>query len=386
MTHQKDPVEKKVSQFSKRIKHYYRIFKKIIWGFLVVILGALAYKMVPFIYFSTRSIPPIPVSTTLTKSDVWNEEIHVIGSVVAVNAVTVSTELGGMVTKILFNPGDMVKEGDPILIINDEVEQAELKRSKAQLDLSEVTLSRSQKLSKTDVESKANRDRKESEYEEALALVAQAQAVIDKKNIKAPFTGQLGIRQVNLGQYINAGTAIVTLTDLDNLYVDFMVPERFQKVLAEGQKIRFKVEAYPDKEFEAEITTIEPQINENTRNVMAQATYKNKDHLLTPGMFADIFVILPKTDPVIVVPETALDFGLYGTAIYVVNEENPDHLTVKRVFVEAGDRRHGDVAVLKGLEDGQRIVTAGQLKLDNGAYVVLSDDPGPSIPDHLTLE
>ncbi len=381
-----DTIEKSWINFLKRVKRYYRLFKKTIWAFVIIIGCALAYKFVPVIYFATFTPPAIPVSVAEAKQENWPQEIHVIGSLSAVNAVTLSAEVGGVVKTIPFEPGQVVEVGAPILSLNDDVEKADLSRYKSQLALSDITLSRSKKLVQTDVESKANRDTKLAQYEGNEALVRQAEAVIEKKNIKAPFAGRLGIRQVNLGQYLQPGTIIVTLTDPKKLFVNFSVPEKFRNLLAAGQKVLFHVEAFPEVNFEGAITTIEPQINEETRNVTVQATYDNQNQKLSPGMFADITVVLPQQDAVMVIPETSIDYGLYGSSVYVIEGEDPNPLTVKRVFVKSGDRRKGQVAILSGVEAGQRIVTAGQLKLDNGTVVSISDDKGPPIPTTLTNE
>ena len=382
----KDPVEKGWANLLKRTKRYYQLFKKVIWAFAIVIGLAFAYKFVPVIYFATLKPPTIPVSTEIAKQENWSKEIHLIGSLSAVNSVTLSAEVGGVVRTINFEAGQAIEKGAAILSLNDDVETAELQRNKSLLSLSKVTLSRSEKLTKTDVESKANRDSKMSRYEETEAMVKQAEATIEKKNLTAPFSGKLGIRQVNQGQYLQPGTPIVTLTDPSKLFINFSVPERFRNELSISGKVLFNVEAFGNKEFEAFITTIEPQINEETRNVNVQANYDNKDLKLSPGMFADITVILPQEDSIISVPETALDYGLYGSSICIVEGEAPDALIIKRSFVKSGDRRKGQVAILSGIEAGQRVVTAGQLKLETGTLVSLSNDKGPQIPDHMTNE
>jgi multidrug efflux system membrane fusion protein len=384
-----DPIEKGWKRTLKRVRRYYRLFRKTIWGFVLLIGGALAYKFLPLLYFSTLTQPPISVSTEIVKGEDWAREIPVIGSLSAVNSVILSNEVGGIVQEIGFESGQDIRKGGPIIGLTDDVEKADLKRYEAQLSLSKVTLSRSKQLVKTAAESHANRDTKLAQYEETEALVQQAKAIIEKKNITAPFAGKLGIRQVGLGQYLQPGTPIVTLTDLNKLYVNFNVSERFRTILAVGQKIRFRVEAFPQKDFEGTITTIEPQISEETRNVTVQATYDNKGLDLSPGMFTDVRIILPQKETIISVPETAINYGLYGDSVYgvVVNRDTgKERLIAKRLYVKVGDHRKGRVAILSGLEAGQRIVTHGQVKLDDGAIVSLSADKGPQIPEHLTNE
>jgi multidrug efflux system membrane fusion protein len=207
--------------------------------------------------------------------------------------------------------------------------------------------------------------------------------VISQKLVRAPFEGELGVRMVEVGQYLTAGTNIVSLTALDELYANFTVTEKDSGALKVGQIVRIKVDAYPGQSFEGKITTIEPQIMADTRNIRVQATIVNPDHILKPGMFATTTVVLPDKPPVVTVPETAIDYTLYGDSVYVITEKEDagkTSLTAVRTFVQTGNRVDGRAEVLKGLKPGDRVVAVGQLKLQSGTPVVISSDPPPPIP------
>jgi multidrug efflux system membrane fusion protein len=216
-----------------------------------------------------------------------------------------------------------------------------------------------------------------------MAGIAKTQALISQKLVRAPFEGDLGVRMVEVGQFISAGTTIVSLTDLSELYANFTVTEKDSGQLKVGQTVRIKVDAYPGRDFEGKITTIEPQIMADTRNIRVQATIANPDHILKPGMFATTTVVLPDKPPVVTVPETAVDYTLYGDSVFVITEKEEGgktSLTAVRTFVQAGNRVDGRAEILKGLKPGDRVVAVGQLKLQSGAPVVISSDPPPPIP------
>jgi multidrug efflux system membrane fusion protein len=202
--------------------------------------------------------------------------------------------------------------------------------------------------------------------------------------VRAPFDGVLGVRHVEIGQFLTAGTQIVTLTDLSQIYANFTATEKDSAKLSVGQTVRLAVDAYPGKVFEGKITTIEPQINTDTRNIRVQATIDNPDHILKPGMFATTTVVLPDKAAVVTVPETAVDYTLYGDSVYLITEKKADDgtssLTVVRTFVRTGDRVSGRAVITSGLKPGDRVVAVGQLKLQSGSAVVISTDPAPPVP------
>lgn len=375
-----------------QLKRAWLYFKKF-WKTLAILCGIvvliIASKTIPFL-FKNFAPPPVMVAVQQATEETWNKELPAIGTLQAVQAVTIAPEVEGRITAIHFTAGQPVKAGDPIIQLNDESEQADLKRNEAQLTYSKATVTRSKKLIKSSFESQADLDQKSATELQNEAQVLQAKAVIDKKNVRAPFDGILGIRQVDLGQYLQPGTAVVTLTNAKKLFVNFTRPERDQGILAVGQKVMVKVDAFPHKLFEATITTIEPQISVETRNIKVQATMDNDDLLLAPGMFTELKVILPTQAHTVVVPETAIDFSLYGNAVYVVVEEGKDKegkpkMVVKRHYVEVGDHQKGKVAITKGISANDRVVISGQLKLDDGTPVIIDPNSLLTPPKKPTL-
>ncbi|WP_051908689.1 efflux RND transporter periplasmic adaptor subunit [Candidatus Odyssella acanthamoebae] len=364
----------------RRAIRYYKLFKTPIKWFVVIVGLAIGYKLIPVIILSNMKPPSVMVNVETAQESEWAEEIKSIGTIAAVQAVTISPEVGGSVVAIHFESGDKVSEGTKLITLNDAAEQADLLRYKAQLEISKLTLDRSTKLSSREVEARARYDEKKAKVDETEALVAQASAVIEKKNIQAPFSGNLGIRQINLGDYLQPGTSIVTLTNSDKLFINFNLAERYANVVKVGQKIIFSVDAYKNEEFEGVITTIDPQISKDARNIAIQASADNKNHKLQSGMFGDIRVVLPTDTKAITVNETAIDYGLYGSSVYIVDKNEAEELIARKQFVKTGIQRQGRIAITDGVKAGEQIVTAGQLKLNNGAHISISDDKGPATP------
>ncbi|WP_010298550.1 efflux RND transporter periplasmic adaptor subunit [Candidatus Odyssella thessalonicensis] len=381
MTHY--PIRKKIGGFKRRALRYYKLFKTPIKWFTFIITLAIGYKLIPVVILSNMKPPAMAVAVEEVREEDWAEEINSIGTIAAVQAVMISPEVGGTVVGIHFESGDKVHQGAKLITLNDAAEQADLARYKAQLEIAKLTLDRSKQLTSRKVESAAEYDQKKAKVDEAEALVAQATAVISKKNIEASFSGVLGIRQVNIGDYLQPGTPIVTLTNSDKLFINFNLPERYSHIVKTGQKIIFTVDAYGQEEFEGTITTVDPQISKDIRNLSIQASAVNRDNKLKSGMFANIRIILPKEDKSITVSESAIDYGLYGSAVYVVDQNEKKDFIVRKEFVKTGIYRKGRVAILSGVKAGERVVTAGQLKLNNGAMITISDDKGPPQPSSL---
>lgn len=367
----------------RRATRYYKLFKTPIKWFVFIIVLAIGYKLIPVVILSTMKAPTVEVSVETAQTDKWAEEVKSIGTIVAVQAVIIAPEVGGTVTAIQFKSGDKIESGTPIIQLNNSAEQAELARYTAQLKVANLTLGRSKKLSTKKVESLADFDQKQASAQEAHALVEQAKAIINKKNIKAPFSGILGIRKVNVGDYVQPGTPIVSLTNTNKVYLNFNLPERYSDVLKVGQKIIFTVDAYTHEEFEGVITTIDPQISETSRNISLQASANNKDDKLKSGMFSSIQVILTDSNKVITVSESAIDYGLYGSSIFIVDKNKEGDLIARKQFIKTGMHKKGRVAITQGVQDSEQIVTAGQLKLNTGARISISTDKGPTIPQVL---
>jgi multidrug efflux system membrane fusion protein len=270
-----------------------------------------------------------------------------------------------------------VKAADPLLQLNDDPERADLANFQALANLAQVTLGRSHKLASQQYMAQQTVDQNQSELQVAQANIARIQALIAQKLIRAPFNGQLGVRQVDVGQYLSAGTPIVTLTDLDTLNVNFTMPEQARAALAVGQAVEFRVDAYRDRVFKATLTTIEPQIDPEMRSIKIQATLDNPGHLLLPGMFAAARVQLPARPNVVTAPETAIDYTAYGESVFLLREDGKDKdgkpkYKAEQTFVKTGARHDGKVAILDGVKPGDLVVNAGQVKLQNGVEVIVT--------------
>ncbi|MGB8398797.1 efflux RND transporter periplasmic adaptor subunit [Bradyrhizobium sp.] len=333
--------------------------------------------------FANNKPPPASVSIAEAKSETIPNLLTAVGDLAAVHQVNVTSDVNGRITDIMFTAGASVKAGTPLLQLFDGPDQGDLASFKAQATMAQLSLERAKQLAARQFGPQATVDQAQSAYDQANAGIAKTEAIISQKLVRAPFDGELGVRKVEVGQYLTAGTQIVSLTDLSMLYANFTVTEKDSAQLKVGQTVRVAVDAYPGRTFEGKITTIEPQIATDTRNIRVQATIANPDHILKPGMFATTTVVLPDRPPVVTVPETAVDYTLYGDSVYLITEKEADgktSLTVTRTFVQTGSRIEGRAEILKGLKPGDRVVAVGQLKLQPGAAVTISADPPPPIP------
>ncbi len=375
-------------------KGHPRPARNVLW-FLIVgaLLAALVGGLVWFNYFRGQMIaqffannkpPPATVSVAEAKSEVVPNLLTAVGGLAAVHQVNVTSDVSGRITEILFTPGAHVKSGAPLLQLFDAPEQADLASFKAQATVAQLQLDRAKQLASRQFGPQATVDQAQATYDQAMAGIARTQAVISQKQVEAPFEGELGVRVVEVGQFLNAGTTIVSLTDLSVLYANFTVTEKDSGQLKVGQVVRIAVDAYPGQAFEGKITTIEPQIAADTRNIRVQATIANPEHILKPGMFATTTVVLPDKPPVITVPETAVDYTLYGDSVFLITEkkeaDGKTTLTAVRTFVQTGNRVEGRAEIVKGLKPGDRVIAVGQLKLQSGGAVAISTDPLPPIP------
>jgi membrane fusion protein (multidrug efflux system) len=361
---------------------------------ILVVLALAAYKgysIYQQVQMFSAPQPAISVSAALAKEQPWQSRLPAIGTLKAFQGVDLTAEVQGTVQQVLFQSGEKVSLGQPLLQLDSQVEQAILATALAVRNLAQVEFQRGKNLAVKQAISKSEFDRLNAELLKAEASVAQLQASLDKKRILAPFAGTIGIRQVDTGDYLSPGNTVATLQDLSKLYVDFFLPEQTVPLLAIGQRVRLNVAAYPGEVFEGEIAAINPKVEETTRNLQVRAMLPNPDSKLLPGMFANLDVLLPGEKPVIVVPETAITYTLYGNSVYVIGEKKDEkgavvkddkgqaQLQVERRFVETGERRDAQVVVLKGLKAGEQVVTAGQLKLDNGAHVSIADDQAQAV-------
>ena len=368
--------------------------RRVLWFVIVgTLLAALVGGLVWFNYFRDHMIkqffannkpPPATVTVAEAKSEVIPNLLTAVGGLAAVHQVNVTTDVAGRVTDILFQPGTHVEAGATLLQLFDGPEQGDLASFKAQAVGAQAALDRAKQLALKQFGPQSTVDSTQATYDQALAGIAKTQALISQKLVRAPFEGELGVRMIEVGQFISAGTTIVSLTDLNDLYANFTVTEKDSGALKVGQIVRIRVDAYPGRSFEGKITTIEPQIMADTRNIRVQATIANPDHILKPGMFATTTVVLPDKPPVITVPETAVDYTLYGDSVFLITEKKESDgkttLTAVRTFVQTGNRIEGRAEILKGVNAGDRVIAVGQIKVPSGSAVVISSDPPPPIP------
>jgi len=335
-------------------------------------------------FFANNKPPPSTVTVAEAKSEVVPNLLVAVGDLAAVHQVNVTSDVSGRITDILFTPGASVKAETPLVQLFDGPDQGDLASFKAQATGAQAALDRAKQLAARQFGPQSTVDAMQATYDQAIAGIAKTQAIISQKLVRAPFEGELGVRHVEVGQYLTAGTQIVTLTDLSQLYANFTVPEKDSAALKVGQIVRVTVDAYPGRTFEGKINAVEPQIATDTRNIRVQATFENPDHILKPGMFTTTTVVLPDKPPVITIPETAVDYTLYGDSVFLITEKKEDDgkssLTAVRTFVRTGNRIDGRAEILSGLKEGDRVVAVGQLKLQSGAAVAISSDPAPPIP------
>src|SRR5436305_2665031 len=335
-------------------------------------------------FFANNKPPPATVTVAEAKSEVIPNLLTAVGDLAAVHQVNVTSDVSGRITDIVLTAGSSVKADTPLIQLFDAPEQADLASFKAQATVAQLSLDRAKQLAARQFGPQATVDPTQAAVDQANAGIARTQAIISQKLVRAPFDGELGVRKVEVGQFLTAGTQIVTLTDLSMLYLNFTVTEKDSVNLKVGQTVRIMVDAYPGRSFEGKITAIEPQISTDTRNIRVQATIANPDHILKPGMFATTTVVLPDKPPVITVPETAVDYTLYGDSVFLITEKKEDDgktsLTAVRTFVRTGNRVHGRAEILSGLKPGDRVVAVGQLKLQSGPAAAGSNDPPPPVP------
>jgi membrane fusion protein, multidrug efflux system len=327
-------------------------------------------------------MPPTTVTSAEVKQENWPTLLSAVGSVSAVQGAVVSTELGGVVAEIKFENGGVAKKDDVLMRLDASAEEAQLHSAEADLQLARADWQRAGDLATRKVISKAELDAAESKYKQKAASVDQMRSMIVKKTVHAPFDGQLGIRQVNVGQSIDARHPIVALTSLDPVFVDFALPQQHLAQLTEGLEVRMRSDAMPGREFVGKLTAINSMVDASTRNVSLQATLPNPDHVLRPGMFAKVDVVLPRKEPVLAIPATAISYAPYGDSVFVI-EKKKDEKTgkesqvIRQQFIRTGETRGDFVTVKQGLKAGETVVSSGVFKLRNGMPVVINNDLAP---------
>ncbi|WP_035900936.1 efflux RND transporter periplasmic adaptor subunit [Legionella cherrii] len=335
-------------------------------------------------YFLQMKSPAVTVSTMKVETSLWQPTLKSVGSMRARLGVNVTTELAGMVQTILFTPGALVKKGAVLAQLNADAELGQLRSLQAQVELAKITYKRDKAQYAVRAVSRQTVDTDEWNLRNLEAQVAQQAATVQKKTIRAPFAGQLGINNINPGQYLNVGDTVTTLQALDPLYADFYLPQQDLAQLKVGQTVKVVTDTFPEKVFLGKITTIEPIVDSATRNVQVEATIPNPDYLLKPGMFTRVEVETGAKESHLTLPQSAISFNPYGDIVFLVKQSdqkdknNKPILVVKQVFVTVGETRGDQIAVLKGLHEGDIVVTSGQLKLKNGSNVLINNKIQPS--------
>lgn len=332
--------------------------------------------------FAARKDPIVTVSSAKADSQVWKPIIDTVGSTRAVTGVNVTAQLAGMIQDIYFTPGAMVKKGEILVQQNADPNIGQLMALEANEKLAKITYMRDKQQYKAKGVSKQQLDTDFQNWKNFQGQVAQQKAIVEQLTITAPFDGKLGISEVYPGQFLNPGDTVVTLQSLDPIYLDFSIPQEQISHMKLGEEIQTKINTYPDMKFTGRITTINPVVDTSTRNIMVEATMPNPDHLLLPGMFANVSITRNVERKFTVVPKSAISFNPYGDIVYKLSKigEEKGHAIyrVKQQFVTIGETRGDQVAVLSGVADGEQVVSSGQLKLRNGSRVVLNNKIQPS--------
>lgn len=363
--------------------------KKGLLAFVGVLLLAAALGGIKFLQIqrmiaqgNSFAPPPATVTTASVTSAKWEQRLTAVGSLEAVQGVTVAAELSGKINRIAFEPGVHVAAGDLLVQQDTSSEEAQLRSDQASLALKKANYDRARELLAQKVVTQAAYDQARAEYEQARAAIDNVRSIIAKKTIRAPFAGRLGIRLVNLGQILEAGQAIVSLQALDPIFVNFQLPQQQIGRIRPGFPIRITADALPGDGIEGRITAINPYVDEETRNLGIQATVDNRQEHLRPGMFADVAVLLPQENQVMVIPTTAVLYAPYGDSVFIVEEapaegEAPAGPALRQQFVRLGDQRGDYVAVRSGLEKGDAVVSTGVFKYRNGQRVRVDNSLSP---------
>ena len=334
-------------------------------------------------FMASHQMPPVTVSAIKAEVHPWQPQLKAVGSLRAVRGVDVTSEISGLVRTLHFKAGDEVREGHLLVRLNADADLAQLRSLEAAAELANTVYERDKKQFAVQAISQATLDADAADLKSKRAQVAQQKAVLDKKTIRAPFAGRLGISTVNPGQYMNPGDKIVTLQSLSSVYVDFFLPQQELSRVSLGQKVVVSSDTYPGRTFTGKITTINPKVETDSRNVQVEATINNPRHELFPGMYVSAEVKAGKEERYLTLPQAAVTYNPYGETVYIIEEsgKGPDGsplLTAKQTFVALGPTRGDQVAVLKGIKEGDTVVTSGQLKLKSGSTVIINNQVRPS--------
>ncbi len=352
----------------------------------LVLGGVFGYKifvgMMVKKYIMAGGMPAQTVSTTVAKTEEWQSKLEAVGSLRAVNGADLSSEVSGIVQSISFESGSEVEKDTVLLQLRNDDDVAKLHALQANEKLAAITHERDLKQLKAQAISQATVDSDAAALESAKAETVAQQALIDKKTVKAPFTGHLGIRKVDVGQYLQPGTAIVSLQQLDPIYIDFTLPEQALQQISVGQKVVGTMDALQGMNFDGIIDAVNSKIDEATRSIQVRASFKNQDHKLLPGMFANVAIEVGSPQHAITLPQAAISYNPYGNTIYTIDRTDAAKPVAHQGFVTTGATRGDQVAVVTGIKEGDEVVTSGQIKLRNGTPVKINNDIQPSNDAH----
>src|SRR4051812_24830556 len=348
----------------------------------IVVLFGIKTLQIKKMMSTPFAMPPTAVSSAVVKAEDWAPMLSAVGSISAVQGAVVSTELGGVVSQVAFQNGGVAKKGELLVKLDTSAEEGLLKNAQADLELARANLDRARDLATRKVVSKQELDAAEALFGQKQGTVDNINAVMRKKQVLAPFDGQLGIRQVNVGQMINAGQQVVALTALDPVYVDFALPQQELSKLTEGLEVTVRTDAVPGKDFKGKLTAVDSMVDAVTRNVSIQATLANPDHTLRPGMFVKAQVDLPQKHKTLVIPGSAVSYAPYGDSVFVIEKQKDPKSgkkseTLRQQVVRVGQARGDFVAVSQGVKEGETIVSTGVFKLRNGMTVFVKNDLAP---------
>lgn len=325
--------------------------------------------------------PPQTVSTTTASLTDWQSEIEAVGTLKAVNGADLALQVAGIVEERSFDSGDTVAAGQTLLKLSAEDDIAKLAALQATADNYAISLKRAQEQQKFSAVSQATVDSDAASYKNAVSLVDQQKAVVDQKTLRAPFAGRLGIRAVDLGQYLTAGTTIVTLQSLDTLYVDLYLPQQTLSQLEIGQEVTTTVDAFPAKIFPGKISAINSKVDATSRNVQIRAAMSNPGGLLLPGMFGRVKIVVGTSQKFVTLPQTAMVYNPYGDSVFIVDHKDqydPHNGVARETFIKSGETRGDNVAILEGVKEDEQVVNAGQIKLRNGTPVIVDNSHVPT--------
>jgi membrane fusion protein (multidrug efflux system) len=355
--------------------------KKVFIGIIIVLVAVCGLGGIKALQFKALAAagksfvpPPETVSSAVVREEKWQGTLSAIGSIAAVQGVTITPELAGTVREIAFQSGEIVEKGALLVRLDTSSEEAQLRSLEAQVQWAKVSLDRESTLRTNQLVSQSDYDSADAAWKQAVANADATRAIIEKKTLRAPFAGRLGIRQINLGQYLDAGKPIVSLQSLTPVYADFSLPQQELGQIKPGMRVRVTVDTYPDRGFEGTLLAINPDLDPSTRSVGLRATFENADQALRPGMYAKVDLFLPEEHPVLVIPATSVLSAPFGDSVYVIEPKAgrdgaESGLAVRQQFVKTGEARGDLVTIVSGLKSGDRIVSAGVFKLRNGMSV-----------------